>query len=112
MDHRIKLCLKVIHFLKLWLCELTSSLYQLSQIEPAFLIQQLKIPQTDVDCSVAGSRSQEWPWLRAVAEVKVREDISNQHDSWSPPWLLLYSHQGENLPTKFASKRKMQNVED
>ena len=68
--------------------------------------------RADIDCSGAGSRSQEWPWLRAVAEVKVREDISNQHDSWSPPWLLLYSHQGENLPTKFASKRKMQNVED
>ena len=56
-------------------------------------------------------RPQKWTWPRAVAEVKVRENISNQHDSWSPPWLLLYSHQG-HLPTKFASKRKMQNFED
>lgn len=45
MDHRVKLCLKVIRFLKLQLCDLTSSLYQLSQTEPAFLIQQLKNPE-------------------------------------------------------------------
>lgn len=94
MDHRIKFYLKVIHFLKLQLCKLTSSLYQLSQIEPAFLIQQLKIPRTDIDCSVAGNRPQKWTWPRAVAEVKVREDISNQQDSWSSPWLLIYSQQG------------------
>ena len=41
----VKLCLKVIRFLKLQLCDLTSSLYQLSQTEPAFLIQQLKNPE-------------------------------------------------------------------
>lgn len=94
IDHRIKFYLKVIHFLKLQLCKLTSSLYQLSQIEPAFLIQQLKIPRTDIDCSVAGNRPRKWTWPRAVAEVKVREDISNQQDSWSSPWLLIYSQQG------------------
>ena len=98
MGHRIKLCLGVIHFLKLQLCELTSSLYQLSQMEPAFLIQQLKIPQT-------GNRPQKWTWPRAVAEVKVREDISNQHDSWSSPWLLIYSHQG-HLPHQGYTKKE------
>ena len=63
--------------------------------------------------TISSSVTPNWQRLQCSRQQTPKAALA-EGSSWgqSQGGRLLYSHQGENLPTKFASKTNMQNVED